>query len=277
MKFQYFTFFLNPVTTLFPDKRKKIDILSEILQRNIPLSYERRGTSLAYRFYAKKDDYIIGRVGRKSKIKRYLSPEKNFKIQDEENWPLCDVVFYLSSDREKGQKIAFEYKVGVFSSPNEQLKYLAEKINEELMTYGYVLSINPVTEEQEFWKIINENKGKVEKLSFTFNAPNLFGLTNNLNEDLKNAAKEYNINKTTIELENSNGQLLVPESSELVKQGVEYVAKGGGQYSIKLKGRGRRVLESSNKTVTKTFDFEGLEIVTDDGELAKEILKKIFE
>ena len=98
-----------------------------------------------------------------------------------------------------------------------------------------------------------------------------------LNEDLKNLSKEYNINKTTIELENSDGQLSVPENSELVKQGVEYVAKGGGQYSIKLKGRGRRVLKSSNNIVTKNFDFENLDIVTNDGEFAKETLKQIFE
>ena len=277
MKFQYFTFFLNPVATLFEDKRAKIDILSEILQREEPVSYEKRGTSLAYRFNKKEGDYIVGKIGRKSKIKRHLSPEKNFKSQDEENWPFCDVVFYLSSDHEKGQKIAFEYKAGVFVSPNEQLKYFSEKINETLMTYGYVLSINPVTEEQEFWKIVNDNKGKIEKLSFTFNAPNLFDLDNTLNEDLKNLSKEYNINKTTVELENSDGQLSVPENSELVKQGVEYVARGGGQYSFKLKGRGRRVLKSSNNIVTKNFDFENLDIVTNDGEFAKETLKQIFE
>lgn len=276
MKFQYFTFFLNSVATLFKDKRAKIDIFSEILQRDEPVSYEKRGTNLAYRFNKREDDYIVGKIGRKSKIKKYLSPEKNFKSQDEENWPFCDVVFYLSSDHEKGQKIAFEYKSGVFVSPNDQLKYFSEKINETLMTYGYVLSINPVTEEQKFWKIVDDNKGKIEKLSFTFNAPNLLGLVNTLNNELKNVSKEYNVNKTTIELENSDGQLSVPENSELVRQGVEYVAKGGGQYSIKLKGRGRRVLKSSNNIVTKNFDFENLDIVTNDGELTKEILKQIF-
>ena len=265
------------MATLFEDKREKIDIFAEILQRSGPISYESRGTNLAYLFRAKNGDFIVGRVGRKSKIKRHLPPEKKFRSQDEESWPFCDVIFNLSGDHEKGQKIAFEYKSGVFSSPNEQLKHLAEKINEELMTYGYVFSVNPVTEEQEFWKIINDNKGKVEKLSFTFNAPNLFGLDNTLNEDLKNASKVYNINRATIELENSDGKLAVPENSELIKQGVEYVARGGGQYAIKLKGRGRRVLESSNKTVTKTFDLEELDVVTDDGEFAKEILKKIFE
>ena len=70
MKFQYFTFFLNPVATLFEDKRAKIDILSEILQRENPVSYERRGTNLAYRFNKKEGDYIVGKIGRKSKVCR---------------------------------------------------------------------------------------------------------------------------------------------------------------------------------------------------------------
>lgn len=277
MKFQYFTFFLNPVANLFEDKRSKTDILKEILKTEKPITYKKGGTQLAYVFKRESDNHIIAKLGRKALIRRNLSPNEQFEETQEENWPYCEILFNLDNDPDKGQKIAFAYKSYIFSSPYEQLKGLADEINSHLMMSGYAIAINPVTKERKFWDLIKENKGKIEKLSLSFNAPNLFNLKNSFNEELKEVQERLNLNKATIEFENTIGQLSVPEDDELIKQGVEYITKGGGEYSVKIKGHGRKIISSKNNIETKTFDFEDLEVISTSPELLKITIKKIFE
>jgi len=277
MKFQYFTFFLNPVANLFEDKREKIEILKEILKTEKPITYKKGSTQLAYVFKRESNNHIVARLGRKSLITRNLSPNEQFQETQEENWPYCEVLFNLDKDPEKGQKIAFAFKSYIFSSPYEQLKGLADEINSHLMMSGYVIAISPVTKEKKFWDLIKENRGKIEKLSLSFNAPNLFNLKNNFNEELKEAQDKLNLNKATIEFENTLGQLSVPEDDELIKQGVEYITKGGGEYSLKIKGRGRKVISSKDNIETKAFDFEDLEIISSTPELLEITIKNIFE
>ncbi len=210
-------------------------------------------------------------------VKVNSPPEKKFSEKKEENWPCCDVIFNLSTDPDSGQRIAFEYKKAVFSNPYEQVKALAEEINKDLIPFGWAIAINPITKEQKFWSIIEENKGKIEKLSLTFNAPNLFKLTNELNDELKEIQKEYNLNKTTVEFENVDGKLKVPEDDNFVKQGVDYITRGGGEYTVTIKGKGRRRSVSSKDNIeTKTFDFEDLEISASDPELLKSTIDTIF-
>lgn len=278
MRFQYFTFFINEVGgALFEANRAKIEILTDILTRKDPIAYKHRGVDLAYSYVKRQDNYIVAKIGRKSQIKRHLPPNEGFKVKGEENWPCCGVVFNLSTDPQEGQRIAFEYKIGVFSSPHEQLKNFSEKINETLATYGYVISINPITEHQEFWKLIRNGKGKIEKLTLTFEAPNLFRLQGSLNEDLNRLKERFNLNKATIELENSEGKLAVPEDDEFIKEGAEYITRGGGQYAIKLKGgKSKKILKSTDNIVTKSFEFEDLEFITDNDGVAKETLKQIL-
>lgn len=182
-----------------------------------------------------------------------------------------------STDPSTGQRIAFELKSNVFETPYEQLKGFADAVNSELMMLGYAIAINPITHVQEFWDIVKDNQGKLKKLSLSFNAPNLFGIKDDLNSELKDAQNVFGITKTNFELENADGKLKVPEDSELLIQGVEYITRGGGEFSIKLKGKGKRTISSKKNIETKTFDFEDIEIKTTEPELLKMILNRIFE
>lgn len=280
MKFQYFTYFLNPIVQqpLFPKKVDKNNILSDILRKlkENPLEYKSGGADIAFVVVHHKDNYVVARLGKRSSLRKSLPPEKLFEETREEHWPHCNVIFNLDNDSETGQKIIFEFKNNIFASPALQLKKLAEEINPLLMPSQFVLSINPVTESQEFWHIINQNKDKIEKLSFIFNSPNLFNLENDLNEELKGIQKDYLATKATIEFENPDGRLKVPEN-KLTKQGVEYITKGGGEYRVKIRGRRRTVLSSKGKI--KTRDFPEVEIMGSIGSQRElfSLLEKIFK
>ncbi len=280
MRFQYFTYFLNPVkqTGLFQKSIDKNTLLSEALLsfKKKPLEYSAGQSKLAFVVIRKVDNYIIARLGRRASLKRNLPPEKAFEETREENWPRCTLIFNLNADPEKGQKILFEFKSYIFPSPSYELRKLAEIISGYLLPNGYVMSINPVTIKQEFWRTIANYKSMIEKVTFSFNAPNLFNLNNSLENELREVQKAYSATKATIELENPDGKLNVPEN-DLTKQGVDYITKGGGEYKIKVKGRTRTIISSKGKIKTKEIDDLQIDLMTSDQETLFSFLDKIFE
>lgn len=280
MQIQYFTYFLNPLSTpsLFPDKRPKKEIFREILkQKN--LKYKASGSDLAYVFEKEDGDYIVAKLGKKRSLKRSLPPEEGFEETIDENWPHCLVFFNLDENPNTGQKIAFEYKSNIFKVPFIQLQDLAEEFNVGLFSSNYAVSIHPVTEERKFWDIVKQNQGKIEKVTFSFNAPNLFNLKNNLNDDLKNAQEKFGLTKATVEFENPQGKLTLSEDDEFLQQGVEYVRKGGGDFHLKLKNGKRTVVKSEDGVMTKIVEYEDMEarIKFDNIEVMNSAIKDIFD
>ena len=277
MKFQYFTYFINPLEqkALFVDKRDKNQILRELLGK-VKIEYEYRGVKLAFVQVSNKDNYFIARLGKKASIKRNSPPDKKFEETHEENWPYCTIIINTNTDSGTGQKIAFEFKSNIFPSPYEQLKHFTDELNTHIFSSGYAIAINPVTEEKEFWKIIDDNKDKIEKLTFSFNSPNLFGIKNSLNDDLKDLQKEYSSTRVSLELENPDGKLTIPKNT-LTKQSVDYVTKGGGQYSLKIKGKYKKVISSKDNIKTKTFEDLDIHINGNNQETLFSILDTIFK
>lgn len=276
-KFQYFTYFLNPAKqkSIFPDKRDKKEIVRSILSDTI--QYESRGVKLAFVMVKQEGDYIFAKLGKKASLKRNLPPQRKFEEMREESWPHCIVAFNISDDPNTGQRIVFEVKPYIFSSPYGQLKALANELNVKLLPTGYVISINPITVEQKFWDVVKENEDRIEKLSFSFNAPNLFDLKNSLTQELKDLQRDYSMTKATMELENPAGKLKIPEN-DLTKQGVEYISKGGGEYRLAIRGIGRHIISSRKKNIkTRTFEGIDLNITTKDRTLIKDVLNRLFE
>src|SRR4051812_20448693 len=109
MKLQYFTYFLNPLQQgqLFEDKRDKAEILRGLL-RTGEIKYSSGGMNLAFVVLVEKDNYFVGRLGKKASIKRSLTPEEKFADTNEENWPHCTVIINTNTNPDSGQRIVFE-------------------------------------------------------------------------------------------------------------------------------------------------------------------------
>lgn len=275
MKFQYFTYFLNSLEqqTLFPDTRDKNELLRNLLERD-EIEYETNGAQLAFVSVRNKDNYFVGRLGRKASIKRSSPPDEKFAERREEDWPNCSIVINTNPEEGLGQKIAFELNTKVFRNPLEQLQRFSQELNSHLFTSGYAISINPITEERKFWEIVQNNEDKIEKLIFTFNSPNLFGIDNSLNEDLDKLHEVYLSTKVSLELENPDGKLLVPEN-ELTKQAVEYITQGGGQFSMKIKGKHQKI-SSKDNIKSKVVDDIEIDVENATPETLREIFDRIF-
>jgi hypothetical protein len=274
-KFQYFTYFLNPLEqeNLIKDNRDKNEILREALRKTMQYKGG-HGATYAYAFRIERENYFVAKIGRRSKLKRSSSPERGFESEQVDHWPNCWVVIDTNEHHGRGQKIAFEYKSDVFTSPFEQLKHLADQLNTHLFMCGYAMAVNPVTEEKDFWAMVDENQNKIEKLTLTFNVPNLFKLNNSLEEELKELQKEYSSTEVTIDIKNPDGKLKIPHNN-LIDQSADYIARGGGQYKLKIKGR-KSVIYSKKNIKTKGFTFD-LELEGDNQDVLFNTLGKIFE
>ena len=275
MKFQYFTFFVNQLNQLqlIPDKRPKKEILRSILEQN--LEFKHRGSQLAYVFLKSEGDYILSKIGKKSLLRKTLPPSHKFQETQEENWPHCYLLINLSGDPDSGQRIAFEIKSYVFYNPLEQLRAFSDEINAKLFSSGYTISINPITQEQKFWQLAKENSNKIRKLSLVLNAPNLFNMKGALDDELKDLQKEFSLTKTTVEFENPSGQLTIPEGNNFLKQGVEYITRGGGEYKLTLKSK--KIISSRKNIVSKSFEDFEVNLEAKDKTTILEALDKIFK
>jgi len=216
--------------------------------------------------------YIYCKFGKRSSIVKTLSPQEKFKEVKTENWPNCHMFMSLSEDPENGQQIAIEHKAWIFANPLVQLRALADKINEALLSNGFVLSINPITQEKKFWDLIKQYDGQIEELKLTFNTPNLFNLENTLNEDLKKVRDINNATEASMILKNKEGNLKVPEDNSLIKESVEYIGKGGGEYRIKAK---KRIITSKDNVRSKSISTE-IELETSDKDAVLKFAKEIF-
>ena len=89
----------------------------------------------------------FGRLGKQKNATLYLSPAAGFQERQEEDWPGSH--FFINLDDEKtarqtekfGQVIAIQVNRPAINSPTNCLRALADKINEEIYSFGYYLSI----------------------------------------------------------------------------------------------------------------------------------------
>src|SRR5438067_741373 len=121
MKLLLFRYYINQAKqqVIFPDDIKtKKELLENLLKH--PYYFEYKGSQLAYTFERFENNYIFGKIGKKSKIVRNMSPTDGFRKETEDDWPNCSIFINTNEDPENGQMIAFEYKKSVFSHPLKQ-------------------------------------------------------------------------------------------------------------------------------------------------------------
>lgn len=279
MKVQYFTYFLNPLQQPSlgltpPDNRDKNEILRDLLSSKKLFHYKgKKGSGLAFKIEKIEGKRIFARLAKQAGVKTISSPEKDFEEMHQESWPNCVVLINTDNDPVSGQKFLFELKTSIFPSPYESLKVLADELNVHLFGSGYAMAIHPVTEEKEFWNIIENNAGNIEKLHLSFNAPNLLQLDGELNDALKNLEKVYGSTAISLDLENPAYQLKIPKDN-LMLQSAKYVAGGGGEFTIHL--RGKKKISSKDKIKVREIEFEA-DIVGTNQQTIFDILGSIFK
>lgn len=259
MKFIFFGFSLNQNTQLqlFTPEKSKNEIFWDILSDNMEYKHY---SDVKYVFDKKVDNYIVGQIWRKSS--KTITEFKNDWFEDKKttHYPHSLVIFNISEDYKTWwHRLMLEWKTEVFKNPIDQIKFFENILNTKLQSFWYSLSFYPLFDECNFWKYIDSNSWKIEKLTFSYSVPNFLHLKTTLSQDLKDAQKRTSITNATVILENKNGSLDIKQWDEFIDQSVEYASKGAWEFRIKL--RGIKAEYSSSKNI-KSITVDEIDINT---------------
>lgn len=277
MQFQYFRFFLSPIDgNLFTQiPNSKADALKYIFENDYECLYK----GITYSICKEKviDDMLLYRIAKHTSVQINKSPEEHFESEHVDHWPNISMVIGTNPEINNtyGQIIAVEVKKSVIKDPITILRHWADKLNEQLVAYGYVLSVNPITIEKNFWAIVNKYKNEIEEVVFEYSMPNLFNTGDALEDELKAANQSTNASKAVLMLSNKAGTLNLSEENTLLKQTAEYIENGGGEFKLKRKGV-RPYIMSASKIKTQKFEIENLYIESKEGRTLKQMLKDIL-
>ncbi len=277
MQFQYYRFFLSPIDgnlfTQIPNSKE--NALKYIFNND----YEGFYRGITYSICKEKtiDDMLLYRIAKHTSIQINKSPEEHFECEHVDHWPNVSMVIGINPEINDtyGQIIAVEVKKNVINNPITILRRWADKVNENLAVYGYVLSINPITTEKNFWAIVDKYKNEIEEVVFEYSMPNLFNTGDTLEEELKAANQSTNASKAALTLSNKVGTLNLSEDNTLLKQTAEYIENGGGEFKLKRKGVQTYIM-SASKIKTQRFEIENLYVESQEGRTLKQMLKDIL-
>lgn len=219
--------------------------------------------TIATLLYSEKDLFLF-----KVAIKRIIHHEKiDFSSEALANWPSILVAVWNDPGR---QIIAVQDRKEAFQNPATAVTYLLNSMAHQMSLSFLTVGFKPLFEKQDFWKAVEEHKGKIKSVEFEFITPNMPGVSAALNESLKGLSKITNSKVNTVKL------AAPPEKSLILDQNmpdvaglVDYSSQGGGDIKLKFE-KIKRKWRSEN--VSKEVIIEKLEI-EGSAEKAAQIIK----
>jgi hypothetical protein len=199
-------------------------------------------------------DEIIGHIGRSIVINENLPPSKNFEESKRDTWK-ASVVIIDPKDHADGQKVAIGID-GQLGKTAPIIKSLVASINNKNRAAKYHIEVAPITDSSSFWENAKKYSGRINVLTFTFIAPNMFGGTDEIKREMRRFKKEEKAQKIKISISSDDG---INTDTEKVKSSVEYIELGGGDitakasgarsYSSKNTNRQTAIVDSSQKSI----------------------------
>lgn len=197
-------------------------------------------------------DAILGRVGRSVKSEENQSPDEEFVDIVRDAWKAV-VIVVDPREHADGQKVAIEHdpKVG---STISLVGSLVASINEAYPRTAYNIEVAPIIDAESFWEFAEANRGQITTLTFEFVAPNMFGGSDSITEELRSFRNVEHAQKVNITLASKEG---LETDTLRTREAVDYAVKGGGK--IRARTRGGRTYNSTKKVKTTTLPSDNLD------------------
>lgn len=210
---------------------------------------------------------VVGRVGRKRSAKENEPPESGMRETERQAW---HAAFLLLDPRahEDGQKVAIQRDASV-AQAFPLLKSLLHSINGRDPHEMFLAQAEPLSEEYSFWHWVSEHK-EVTRLTFNMIAPNMFGLHDDWDADMRELKRTENADRAKLQTESDDGLIV---DTPRVRKGVEHVARGTGSLTARAKDGAPFSSQDSVKTVQTPDKTEEISW----GQLLKVIVARIFK
>ena len=188
---------------------------------------------------------IIGRIGRPRPVTENDPPEAGLREIQRDSWVAAGIIIDPRTHGD-GQKAAIEENTRV-GNPGGIFKSLVNNINERT-DEPYIIEANPIVDPNTFWQF-EEEPGEITSVSFDLYAPNMFGLRNELDKELRELRDNEKVREAKLTLENKDGLEL---RTERTQQTVDYTLEGGGN----IRARTKRKKRYNSKQKTKKIVVE---------------------
>ncbi len=199
------------------------------------ISFQHRG--IEFHFVPIKSDrpeIIVGRVGRQVVARENDSPATGFLETQHEAWRAA-LVLIDPRHHDDGQTAAVEVLREV-GRPLAILDSVAQSINSRPVPETYFLEVNAIADPQTFWDFEKENRGQIVDVVFELQVPNMFGIRDDLDGELKDLRDHEKARRVKIGIQNEDGLNL---ETERVANTVNHTLDGGGSLTART-AAGRR-------------------------------------
>lgn len=259
---------------LFEGKALSIDEL--ISQKNMLFflalneisDFSHRGFETTKRTLMQSDTVVAFKIG----IQKTIDLDtKELKREKVESWPNVTVIVDNSPDI---QGIAISRNPRAFSSTRILIDHLHRAISTRLRARGLTIEIREQFNTSDFWSVVSDNEGKVQRIRFEMVSPNMANISAALTVDLRGLNRDTHSQRVDIELNAPpNSSLSIDHENPLINGCVDYASKGGGDIAVKIQGMRKEIRTS---TAVKTIEIDKLEFTGSPEDVNHE-LRRIFE
>jgi hypothetical protein len=210
---------------------------------------------------------IAFKIGKKHLRARGTHSEKKFGEVEEEHFPASTVLWSADS-----QIIFIEKPKKDQMSVNSIINNLQTYLSGRLQAYGYVVFIAQLPYKSTFWELIDKYDIKYS-VEFTLFAPNFLGVSSGAKDLVDSNKKDYNADKTSIKLENEEGNLQIKRGNKKIEDILTYIVAGAGRWNAVVgtdAGKKHINSEADSKTLDKNLSKY-------DAETAKEFTSKAVD
>lgn len=194
-------------------------------------------------------EIMVGRVGRRVVAVENQPPQNFFSETEHESWRAA-LVLIDPRAHENGQLIAAEM-VPEVGRPLPIMDSLAQSINTGTPPEPYFVEVNAITDTKTFWDFEKENRGHIVDITFELHVPNMFGIRDDLDKELKELRDHERARRAKFEIQNEDGLNL---QTDRVANTVQHTLDGGG--AVKARTDDGKRFNSRRRVRRETVDVE---------------------
>ena len=195
------------------------------------LSHKERSQKRIYRYEIidSLDQIFYMIVDKKIDLNIVLEDHSHDKIP---TYPYSNI--FIDNNKET-QLIAIEYLS--YLKPKNVIKNFQTNLNKKLYEKGLCIKISQIYQKKSFWEFVENNHDSISKVSFNIITPNMSSISFNLNEEIKDIAKEIGAHETKLSLKAQAGEVLhLQKDNKTIEGLVDYSSQGGGRITVNLQG-----------------------------------------
>lgn len=130
-------------------------------------------------------------------------------------------------------------------------RVLTSNLQRILKKKGLDFVTHSIKRDNGFWEFVQENKGTLREVTFTVSPPNMAGISKTVGQQLTELIKSTQARQANVSLKAQRGATLeLQEGNTRLRNFVDHVNKGGGDYSFLRKGS---VKKETPRNIQKTI------------------------